>query len=238
MKINKKQVLLALIATFLLTACGEEIIQRLNLLDYIALNAGTEGTINISAGNPPYRIELSDAAIATATVKDSVITVKAHKEGEATLLLTDKTNQHVAIKVSVGIPPIEFTKEYTAETMQTVLSEFGIGWEEFDEQGAGHIRIKPAGADKLLYFTSNKRWIGMVITSKTIIKGLNSVNPLLIDDKGLTFKTAEEELYHYYFGVLYKEQYYFLNIYDVEKKADVTGKEVTIVRGAYIKAVQ
>lgn len=143
--------------------------KNFNPLKLCRIRRGTDATLNIEAGNPPYDIRASDNAIATATVNGSLLTIKGHKEGKTTLLLTDNKKQNKNIQVKVGIPPVEFTRQYSAETRQTVLSDFGVSWEEAGGQASGDVEIliKRGGSDKLIYLNTHE-W--PIFTSEDIKK--------------------------------------------------------------------
>ncbi|WP_298650004.1 hypothetical protein [uncultured Proteiniphilum sp.] len=232
----KKNLLLpALILAVLFIGCNEEIVKSLILVDYVELNASTDATLDISAGNPPYQIVSSDNTIATATVDGSSITIKGHKEGKTTLLLTDSKTQNKNIQVKVGVPPVEFARQYSPETMKTVLSDFGISWEETSGQIPNDINIliKSAEADKLVYFKSSE-W--PIITSEEIKKMITSDSPIPVGNEGIKLKANKEELFHHYFGVNFKGSYYLFHISSVNKKTDSTEEIFTTLTGEYKKA--
>lgn len=56
----------------------------------LSLSAGKEGTITVKSGTAPYTVAVKDETIATASVKDAVITIKGVKAGSTTLTVTDK----------------------------------------------------------------------------------------------------------------------------------------------------
>jgi len=49
-------------------------------------------------------------------------------------LVTNQRKQQKNIQVRVGIPPVGFVKQYSSGNMQEVLSEFGVSWEEANDQ--------------------------------------------------------------------------------------------------------
>lgn len=222
-----------LIFTLLITGC-EETIETIILVDHIALDEGTTATLNVEAGNPPYWIETSDKTIATAAVNGSTITVAGVKEGKTTLLLTDKEDQSKNIQVTVGIAPVEFTGQYSSETMKTVLNDFGVSLEEINDPAFDDISIliKPEEADQLKYFLAYE-W--PLFTSADIKKSINGDAPA-IGDEGLRLRASTESLFHHYFIVDYNGNYYLFHISGIQKNINSEGETITTVTGEYKKA--
>lgn len=68
----------------------------------LTVNAGKEGTITIKSGTAPYTVAVKDTKIATATIKDAVITVKGVKTGTTALTVTDNKKVTGVVNITVN----------------------------------------------------------------------------------------------------------------------------------------
>ncbi len=68
----------------------------------LTVKAGAEGTINIKSGTAPYTVAVADSKIATASVKDAVITVKGVAKGSTTITVTDSKKVTGVASISVS----------------------------------------------------------------------------------------------------------------------------------------
>lgn len=68
----------------------------------LKVTAGKEGTINIKSGTAPYTVAVKDTKVATATVKDTVITVKGVAAGSTTLTVTDSKKVTGTVNITVS----------------------------------------------------------------------------------------------------------------------------------------
>lgn len=68
----------------------------------LKVTAGKEGTINVKSGTAPYTVAVKDAKVATATVKDAVITVKGVAAGSTTLTVTDSKKVTGTVNITVS----------------------------------------------------------------------------------------------------------------------------------------
>lgn len=69
--------------------------------DAVTVGVGKDAIIYIRTGSMPFSVVSSDNTVATATVKDSKITVKGIKAGTATLTVTDNEKKTGTILVTV-----------------------------------------------------------------------------------------------------------------------------------------
>lgn len=67
----------------------------------LSLNAGKSGAVTVKSGTSPYTASTANAKVATATVKDNVVTIKAVKAGKTTITVTDKKQAIGTITVTV-----------------------------------------------------------------------------------------------------------------------------------------
>lgn len=67
----------------------------------LSVGAKKEGTITVKSGTAPYTVTMKDTKVATATVKDAVITVKGVAAGKTTLTVTDKNKVTGEIAITV-----------------------------------------------------------------------------------------------------------------------------------------
>lgn len=67
----------------------------------VTVGVEKEEVVTVKSGTAPYTVKVTDAAVATAIVKEAAITVKGVKAGTTTLTVTDKDGKtgEVAIKV-------------------------------------------------------------------------------------------------------------------------------------------
>lgn len=225
---------LALLLMLFFVSCEEEW-KTLILLDYAELDAGTTTTLNIDAGNPPYQVTPRDNNIVTVTVDGSRIIINAREEGETVLLVTDQKKQQKNIQVRVGIPPVGFVKQYSSGNMQEVLSEFGVSWEEENDQVPNEMSviIKPREAGRLISFRSYE-WL--ILNSRDLKEKITSGSAHVVSNEGIRLKVNKEELFHYYFGVNLNGNYYLFHISNVEKTTNPTGEIITTITGEYKKA--
>lgn len=62
---------------------------------------GKEEVVNISGGTTPYTAASKDDKIATATIKDTKLTIKGVKAGSTTVTITDKNKKTATVIVTV-----------------------------------------------------------------------------------------------------------------------------------------
>lgn len=62
---------------------------------------GKEATVTVSGGTTPYTVTSKDNKIATATIKDSKLTIKGVAAGSTTITITDKDKRTVTVAISV-----------------------------------------------------------------------------------------------------------------------------------------
>lgn len=67
----------------------------------LSLSAGKSGTVTVKSGTSPYSASTANAKVATATVKDNVVTINAVKAGKTTITVTDKKQATGTITVTV-----------------------------------------------------------------------------------------------------------------------------------------
>ena len=67
----------------------------------VDVSVGKEAIVNIQSGKAPYTLKVKDAHIATATIKETKITVKGLKAGKTTITVFDKDKQAGAFSVTV-----------------------------------------------------------------------------------------------------------------------------------------
>lgn len=68
----------------------------------LSVNVNKEGSITVKSGAAPYTVAVKDTKIATATVKDAVITVKGVKAGTTTITVTDKNKVTGVVNITVN----------------------------------------------------------------------------------------------------------------------------------------
>ena len=68
----------------------------------LSVNVNKEGSITVKSGTAPYTVAVKDTKIATATVKDAVITVKGVKAGTTTITVTDKNKVTGIVNITVN----------------------------------------------------------------------------------------------------------------------------------------
>ncbi len=67
----------------------------------VTVGVGKEDVVTVKSGTAPYTVKVTDEAVATATVKESAITVKGVKAGTTTVSVTDKDGKTGEISVKV-----------------------------------------------------------------------------------------------------------------------------------------
>lgn len=67
----------------------------------LSVAATKEGTVTVKSGTAPYTVVVKDTKVATATVKDAVITVKGVAAGTTTLTVVDKNQATGTVTVTV-----------------------------------------------------------------------------------------------------------------------------------------
>lgn len=67
----------------------------------LSVSVGKEGTVTVKSGTAPYTVSVKDSKIATATVKDAVVTIKGVKAGTTTVTVTDKNKVTGVVSVTV-----------------------------------------------------------------------------------------------------------------------------------------
>lgn len=93
------------------TSCGGDEVEDLVISkESVTLNANQSETIAIESGNGSYKAVSTNDAVATATIKDDVITVTAHADGNAVITISDKEDKSVLINVTVGTPAPTYEK--------------------------------------------------------------------------------------------------------------------------------
>ncbi len=68
----------------------------------VSVNVGKEGSITVKSGTAPYTVAVKDTKIATATVKDAVITVKGVAAGSTTITVTDSKKVTGVLNITVS----------------------------------------------------------------------------------------------------------------------------------------
>lgn len=138
------------------TSCGGDEVDDLVISkESVTLNANQSETIAIESGNGSYKAVSTNDAVATATIKDDVITVTAHADGNAVITISDKEDKSVLINVTVGTPAQEIS--YTV-TKVTVEAGKTYGYKQGETTGTfyvnsatkGSVEVKIGGATVVL----------------------------------------------------------------------------------------
>lgn len=79
--------------------------------DSVEAIVGEEAVVKVSGGEAPYKATPADKTIVEATVEGSDVTVKALKEGNTTVKVTDKNGLEATIAVTVKKDPYAEDKE-------------------------------------------------------------------------------------------------------------------------------
>ena len=67
----------------------------------VSVAVGKEDVVNISGGTAPYTVASKNEKIATASIKDSKLTIKGVAEGSTTVTITDKNKTAATVTVTV-----------------------------------------------------------------------------------------------------------------------------------------
>ncbi len=137
-------------AILTLTSC-DKTVYTIIAENYIFVQEGKTFTGNISAGNGGYKIINPRTDIINTEVKGSAIQYTGLSEGQCTITLKDTEGQTASIQVTVGVKPMEFTKNYLSSSLTDGLSNFGLSLEEKKDASTGvrSFTIKTSNNEKL-----------------------------------------------------------------------------------------
>lgn len=65
------------------------------------VGVGKTAEVNVQSGTSPYTVTVKDTKIATASIKDSKVTIKGVKAGTTTVTVTDKNKKTASVAVTV-----------------------------------------------------------------------------------------------------------------------------------------
>lgn len=238
-------VLLSFFVLTMLTVCSKEesptdSTSELTLSGYeLQLNLNTDssqGTVSIVSGNGGYKVESSNATIATATLSGSNIVITAQGKGSATITVTDAKRKSVTIAVTVE----------TTETIDySVMSHFHYDWDagaiyiasKYDEERDLHISFNKCMYNNLMTFevvglenSSNEKPIFKTTRPQTIINLTKSDNigPLNIAEVSSWFGGNHS----------YKEENQLKTAFTEEYRCYVDGQLVSGSMVAYAKQIK
>lgn len=202
----KRNILYAVFACGLLTACSEDKPSYCNLaVDTesltINLDEASEGSLQVIEGNGNYKVTSSNEAVATAVASGSRIVVTGLKFGTSTLTITDWAKKSASVKVTVDKEQdLVMVKNsatmfwgesasaevYTGNGGYTVASsDQTVATAVIDANGK--ITIDGVAPGKATLTITDKR-------QKTAEFSVNVIRHLIVDETDLTFLKVGEEV--------------------------------------------
>lgn len=166
MKIKKIIQILYLIPIFLFFGCSDDdnVIEFGNNVDVdinqVGLNPGESILVNIIDGNGAYTIKSTNEEIASATINGTTIDVKAHKSGNASVIITDEMNRNSFVYVHVY-------GEITFEEESIMLFYNSVGKVKI-ATGNGEYTIKSIDENLMASFETDIDGTYVVVESKTV----------------------------------------------------------------------
>ena len=215
---------------FILSGCEKESSETMEVIGQVSLYEGETIQVNIAEGDWGYEISSLDPQVATASVRNSTITIEGIKDGDTRILLTDALGQFRAMDVVVGIRPVKIKIRLTGEESSLyIIQDLGLDYEEVENKdGTTEITIRTRGtmlSEFDFYLTEH-------ISTASLQKRVLEILPSRQQEITKIYK--EDEPTHFFICNLFNVYGYMIYL-DINKYEDESGEMITEITGQYIK---